>query len=135
MHLGEDGSPIYTDRFRELNSRVLQLVNELYPLKSLLDIEEAEICLSLLMGFSATIYNLEEQEEKLQVVLDRASQVLTRLEFSLLKCRLLISCYAEVLDKKLLEEAKEIIVNWGGRELTDDEKEMMGVYNELILKS
>lgn len=133
IHLGDDGSPIYADTFRQLNTKVLELLNELYPLKSSSNEEEAEICLALLMGFSSTIYSLEGQEEKMQVVLDRAYAVLQKLESSLLKCQLLLYCYAEVQDKALMEEAKEIIMSWGGRELTEDEKEMMEMYNGMVI--
>lgn len=132
-HLGEDGSPIYADKFRQLNTKITQLLDELYPAKGTSDEEEAEICLSLLMGLSSTIYNVEGQEEKMQVVLDRASKVLQNLKPSLLKCRLLLHCYAEVHDKILMEEAKEIIMSWGGRELAEGEKEMMRMYNGLIM--
>lgn len=132
LRLGEDGSPIYADKFRQLNTDVARLLNELYPIKGSSVEEEAAICLSLLMGFSATIYNVENQEEKVQLVLDRASEVLSKLESSLLKCRLLLYCYAEVQDKELMEEAKEIIMSWGGRELTGEEEEMMGMWNELV---
>lgn len=134
LHLGEDGSSIYAGEFCRLNTEVTRLLNELYPLKGASDNEEAEVCLSLLMGFSATIYNLEEQETKLQAILDRAFAVMDKLEPLLLKCRLLLYCYAEVQDKKLMEDAKEIIVGWGGRELTEEEKEMMGMYNEMVIE-
>lgn len=132
LHLGEDGSPIYADQFRQLNCTVFQLVSELYPVECSSTEEEAEVCLSLLMGFSAITYNVEKQEEKVQEVLDRASNVLYVLNDSLLKCRLLLYCYAMVQDRKLLEEAKAIIMSWGGRELADEEKEIIGIYNDLI---
>lgn len=134
LHLGEDGRPIYADRFRQLNAEVVRLLHELYPVKSSSDREEAEICLALLMGFSATIYNVDEQEIKLQSVLERAFNVLQKIDTSLLKCRLLLYCYAGVQDEELLEKAKEIIVSWGGRELTEEEKEMIEMFNELIMK-
>lgn len=132
LHLGEDGSLIYADKFRQLNTEVTRLLNELYPVKGSSNEEEAEICLALLMGFSSAIYNVEGQEEKVQVVLDRAYAVLQKLEASLLKCRLLLCCYAETQDKELVQEAKEMIVSWGGRELTEEEEGMMEVYNRLI---
>lgn len=134
LHLGEDGSPIYADEFRRLNKEVTRLLNELYPLKGTSYKEEAEICLSLLLGFLATIYNVEGQEEKVQTLLNRTYAVLHNLEPTLLKCRLLLYCYAQTHDKELMEEAKEIIVSWGGRELTEEEKEVMKVYNGMIMK-
>jgi hypothetical protein len=131
LHLGKDGSPIYADQFRALSTDVIRLINELYPFSGSSNEVEAETCLSLLMGFSSTIYNVENQEEKVQKVLDRAYEVLPMLEPSLLKCRLLLYCYATVQDKELMEEARRIIISWGGRELTEEEKEMMGMWNEL----
>lgn len=135
LYLGEDGAAIYADEFRQLNAEVTRLLNELYPLKGTSNEEEAEMCLSLLMGLSATIYNVEGQDEKIQHVLDRAFEVLQNLEPTLLKCRLLVYCYAETLDKELMEEAKGIIVSWGGRELTEEEEGVMGMYNGLIIDS
>ncbi|NDV81539.1 UpxZ family transcription anti-terminator antagonist [Bacteroides sp. 51] len=132
LHLGEDGSPIYADKFRQLNTEVTRLLNELYPVKGSSNEEEAEICLALLMGFSSAIYSVEGQEEKVQVVLDRAYAVLQELELSLLKCRLLLCCYAETRDKELMLEAKEVILSWGGRELTEEENRVMGMYNDLM---
>ena len=38
-----------------------------------------------------------------------------------------------VQDKKLMEEAKGIIMNWGGRGLTEEEKDMMELYNDFLL--
>lgn len=134
-YLGVDGSPIYAEKFRKLNTEVIQLLNELYPLKANSTHEEASVCLSLLMGFSSTIYSLRGQEAKLQSVLDRSYALLQKLEGSLLKCRLLLYCYAEVKDKALMEEAREIIMSWGGRELTEEEKEMMEMYNGIYVLS
>jgi hypothetical protein len=81
-----------------------------------------------MMGLSAMAYNIEKQEEKLQTVLDWAIDALLKLDDSLLKCQLLLYCYTMVQDKELMEEAKEIIMSWGGRELTEEEKEMMGMW-------
>jgi len=132
LHLGEDGSSIYADQFRQLNCTVSRLVSELYPVQCSSTEEEAEVCLSLLMGFSAITYNIEKQEEKLQMTLDRTTATLPKLDDSLLKCQLLMYCYAMVQDKELMEEAKEIIMSWGGRKLTEEEEEMMGMYNGFI---
>lgn len=133
LYLGEDGSPIYADEFRRLNDEVIQLIGASYPIKGSSPKEEAEICLALLMGFSAVIYTVEDQEVKIQSVLDRAFVVLRKLDASLLKCQLLLYCYTEVREKELVDEAKDIIISWGGRELIKEEKEAMGMYNGLIV--
>ena len=57
LYLGMDGSPIYTDHFRQLNTEVFRLSEALFSMKGTTSEEEAAICLSLLMGYNATIYN------------------------------------------------------------------------------
>ena len=66
-----DGAPIYTDHFRQLNKEVLEQSDALYPQRGATPEEEANICLALLMGYNATIYNQGDKEEKKQVVLNR----------------------------------------------------------------
>lgn len=129
LQVGEDGSPIFAMDFSRLNTEVYRLIDALYPLTAPSDEDEAAACLALLMGFSATIYTSERQEEKIQTVLDRSFKILSKLDRSLLKCRLLLYCYMKVQDEALKEEAKEIIIGWGGRELTKEEEEVMGVWN------
>lgn len=58
LYLGTDGSPIYTDHFRQLNTEVFRLSEALFSMKGTTFEEEAAICLSLLMGYNATIYNM-----------------------------------------------------------------------------
>jgi hypothetical protein len=132
LHLGEDGSPIYANEFSQLNAEVLGMADELFPVKGKDQEEEAALCVALLMGYNATIYNDGDREDKKQAVLDRAFDVLPELGDSLLKCRLLLYCYGEVYDKELIEEARQIIISWGGRELTREEKEMMELHNDLL---
>lgn len=88
---------------------------------------EASLCVALLMGYNATMYNHGDKEAKKQAVLDRASAVLKLLPQSLLKCLLLIYCYGEVYEEELAQEAREIISGWSGRELTAEEREIMKV--------
>ena len=132
LHLGEDGSPIYANEFSQLNAEVLRMADELFPVKGKDQEEEAALCVALLMGYNATIYNDGDREDKKQAVLDRAFDVLPELGDSLLKCRLLLYCYGEVYDKELIEEARQIIISWGSRELTREEKEMMELHNDLL---
>ena len=49
LYLGMDGSPIYTDHFRQLNTEVFRLSEALFSMKGATSEEEAAICLSLLM--------------------------------------------------------------------------------------
>ena len=51
--------------------------------------------------------------------------MLERLKSSLLKCQLLVACYGEVFDRELAQEAHTIMDGWEGRELTDEEREVV----------
>ncbi|NDV58977.1 UpxZ family transcription anti-terminator antagonist [Bacteroides sp. 519] len=135
LHLGEDGSPVYSDEFSRLNTEVLQQAESLYITKGDTPEEEGELCLALLMGFNASIYNNGDKEEKKQALLDRIFVILDVLNNSVLKCRLLLICYGEVYEDSLLDDAKTVIMSWGGRELTEDEKGAMGEYNEICISN
>lgn len=85
LYLGMDGSPIYTDHFRQLNTEVFRLSEALFSMKGATSEEEAAICLSLLMGYNATIYNDGDKESKIQSILDRSFAVLDHLPASLIE--------------------------------------------------
>ncbi|MCY6344864.1 UpxZ family transcription anti-terminator antagonist, partial [Bacteroides hominis] len=87
--------------------------------------EEARLCLSLLMGYNATLYNNGDKEERIQHILDRCWDVLEHLTASLLKVQLLVYCYGEVFDEELAREAQVIIDTWQDRELSEEEREVM----------
>ena len=123
LYLGVDGAPIYTDHFRQLNKEVLEQSDALYPQRGATSEEEANICLALLMGYNATIYNQGDKEEKKQVVLNRCWDVLDQLP--LLKCQLLTYCYGEVFEEELAKEAHAIIDSWEDRELIEEEREIL----------
>ena len=125
LYLGVDGAPIYTDHFRQLNKEVLEQSDALYPQRGATPEEEANICLALLMGYNATIYNQGDKEEKKQVVLNRCWDVLEQLPATLLKVQLLVQCYEEVFDEGLAQEAQAIIDVWRGRELSIEEYEVV----------
>lgn len=124
LHLGIDGSPLYTDHFCKLNKEVLELADSLYSSpKGSTSEEEATLCLALLTAYSTTIYDRGDKELKKQSILNRSWKVLDKLPPSLLKCQLLIVCYGEVFDEDLAQEAHAIINTWTGRELTAEEQE------------
>ena len=54
-YLGMDGRPIYSDQFTRLNRDVFSQANALYDKHGDSDEEEARLCLSLLMGYNATL--------------------------------------------------------------------------------
>ena len=131
LYLGVDGAPIYTDHFRQLNKEVLEQSDALYPQRGATPEEEANICLALLMGYNATIYNQGDKEEKKQSILDRCSDVLDQLPVTLLKCQLLLACYGEIFDEELLQEIHAIINIWSRRELTAEEQRVVEALREL----
>ena len=131
LYLGMDGSPIYSDRFTRLNGDVLRQADALYTHHGVTDEEEARLCLSLLMGYNATIYSNGDKEVRIQSVLNRCWEVLERLPASLLKLRLLTHCYGEVFDEDLAAEAHVIINGWGDRERTAEEEEIVSLFRDL----
>lgn len=131
LHLGVDGAPIYSDRFCQLNKDVLAQSDTLFAIKATDLEEEATICLTLLNGYNATIYDHGDKEQKKQALLDRSWSVLDQLPASLLKCQLLVACYGEVFEEELAKEAHSIINSWDVREFTEEEKEIIEMLKNL----
>ncbi len=125
MYLGVDGAPIYSDDFSRLNKNVLIKSDSLFLSKGSNADEEANLCLALLMGYNATIYDNGDKEQKKQVVLDRISDVLEQLPASLLKVRLLTYCYGEVYEESMAQEAHTIIDSWKNETLTSEQIEVI----------
>lgn len=128
LYLGMDGEPIYADRFRQLNSDVYNQAEALYWQKARNDEEEATLCVTLLKAYSATIYDRGDKGEKVQILLDRSWEVLSKISDSLLKCQLLVACYGETFDEELAKEARAIMDGWGDS-LTVEQQELL---NEFI---
>ena len=118
-----DGEPLYSDDFCRQNKDVLLKSDSLFAAKSSDIEEEANLCLALLMGYNATIYNYGDKEQKKQEVLVRACDVLERLPDSLLKVRLLTYCYGETYEEALLQSARKIVDGWGQASLTSEQIE------------
>ena len=125
MYLGMDGEPIYSDDFTRLNKEVLVESDSLFAAKSSGIEEEANLCLALLMGYNATIYDYGDKGQKKQAVLDRIYNVLEKLPDSLLKVRLLTYTYGEVYEESMLQEAHDIISNWNKSALTIEQMEVI----------
>lgn len=131
LYLGADGQPIYSDSFTCLNGEVLHQADALFSFHGVTDEEEASLCLALLMGYNATIYNNGDKEQRIQTVLNRCWDILDRLPASLLKVRLLTYCYGEVFDEELAREAHSIIDSWTDREFTEEEKEIVVLLRDM----
>lgn len=125
LYLGTDGTPIYSDHFTRLNREVFCMANSLYDCRGNSFEEEALLCFVLLMAYNSTLYNNGDKEERIQVLLNRSWKVLDHLPASLLKCQLLVACYGEVFDEELAREAHKITDSWSGRELSEEEYEVM----------
>lgn len=123
MYFGMDGEPLYSDDFCRQNKDVLLKSDSLFAAKSSDIEEEANLCLALLMGYNATIYNYGDKEQKKQEILVRAYDVLERLPDSLLKVRLLTYCYGETYEEALLQSARKIVDGWGQASLTSEQIE------------
>lgn len=131
MYLGMDGEPVYSDTFCRLNKEVLVKSDSLFTSKSSDIEEEANICLALLMGYNATIYDNGDKEQKKQTVLDRIYNVLDKLPASLLKVRLLTYTYGEVYEEVMLEEAHVIINSWDKLALMEEQVEAIEVLRNI----
>ena len=91
MYLGMDGSPIYSDDLSRRNGEVYRLTTTLYNSGTWGTTveEQANVCLALLMGYSASFVDHGEKQQHVQEVLNRCWDVLDTLPASLLKLRLL----------------------------------------------
>ena len=125
MYLGMDGEPIYSDTFCRLNKELLVKSDSLFSSQSSNIEEEANLCLALLMGYNATIYDYGDTGQKKQAVLDRIYNVLEKLPDSLLKVRLLTYTYGEVYEESMLQEVHSIMDNWNKSALTVEQTEVM----------
>lgn len=121
LYLGIDDTPIYSDDFTRLNHEVFQKANALYYQRGSTFEEEASLCLALLKGYNATIYNGGDKEERIQTILNRCWEVLEHLSASLLKVQLLTYCYGEVFEEELAKEAHQIMDSWENKVLSEEE--------------
>ena len=133
MYLGMDGSPIYSDDLSRRNSEVYRLTTTLYNLGTWGTTveEQANVCLALLMGYSASFVDHGEKQRHVQEVLDCCWDVLDALPASLLKLRLLTACYGEVFDESLADEGRSIIASWDSLSLTPEQQEAVDEFQNV----
>ena len=134
MYLGMDGSPIYSDDLSRRNGEVYRLTTDLYNsgVKGATIEEQANVCLALLMGYSASFIDHGEKQKHIQEILDRCWDILDVLPVSLLKLRLLTACYGEVFDEPLTDEGRAIIVSWNSAEITPEQQEAIEEFQNVI---
>lgn len=131
MYLGLDGEPIYSDHFSRLNKEVLVKSDSLFSFESTDIEEEANLCLALLMGYNATIYDNGDKEQKKQTIIGRIYTILEQLPVSILKVRLLTYCYGEVYEEELSKEAHDIISTWNEDALTLEQAQIIEELNNI----
>ena len=134
MYLGIDGSPIYSDDLSRRNGEVSRLTTTLYnsDTKDSTVEEQANVCLALLMGYTASFIDHGEKQEHVQEVLNRCWNILDALPASLLKLRLLTACYGEVYDEPLADESRKIIASWDGVSLTSEQQEAIEEFRNVV---
>ena len=131
MYLGMDGEPLYSDDFCRQNKDVLLKSDSLFAAKSSDIEEEANLCLALLMGYNATIYDYGDKGQKKQAVLDRIYNILEKLPDSLLKVRLLTYTYGEVYDESMLQQVHAIMTQWGNSTLSSEQIDIIEVLKNI----
>lgn len=132
LYLDVNKEPIYSDDFCRLNKDVLVKSDSLFVEKGANLEEEANVCLALLMGYNATIYDNGDKGQKKQMILDRVSNILEQLPVSFLKLRLLTYCHGEVFDDALADEGRAIISSWDSESLTEEQKEAIKEFQDVI---
>ena len=134
MYLGVDGSPIYSDYLSRRNGEVYRLTTALYnsDVKGSTIEEQANVCLALLMGYSASFIDHGEKQRHVQEVLGRCWDILDALPASLLKLRLLTACYGEVFDEPLADEGRAIIASWESASLTSKQQEAIKEFQNIV---
>ena len=134
MYLGMDGSPVYSDDLSRRNGEVYRLTTALYNsgFQGSTIEEQANVCLALLMGYSASFIDHGEKQKHVQEVLDRCWDILDALPASLLKLRLLTVCYGEVFDETLADEARAIISSWDSESFTSEQQEAIAEFQNVV---
>ena len=134
MYLGMDGSPVYSDDLSRRNGEVYRLTTALYNsgAEGSTTEEQANVCLALLMGYSASFIDHGEKQKHVQEVLDRCWDILDALPASLLKLRLLTACYGEVFDEPLADEGRAIIASWDVASFSVEQQEAIVEFRNMI---
>ena len=89
---GSDMGNIYADDLSQLNQKIHNQIDELYPQRGKTAEQEAALCLSLLMGYSVSMYANSEDEAKKKTVLRRSQMILKKLSPTSLRFQLSTIC-------------------------------------------
>ena len=88
LHMGENMDCICVDDLSLLNKEIHEQINDLYPYHGKTAEQEAALCLSLLMGYSVSMYANHEDEVKKRTILNRSRKIMMKQLPSPLKIRL-----------------------------------------------
>lgn len=88
LHKSHSMECVYIDDIARLNKEIHEQINDLYPCHGTTAEQEAALCLSLLMGYSVSMYANPEDEIKKQTILIRSQKIIQNLFSSPLKNRL-----------------------------------------------
>ena len=76
LHKSNYMESVYVDDLTRLNNEIHEQINDLYPCHGKTAEQEAALCLSLLMGYSVSMYANSEDEAKKKTVLRRSQMIL-----------------------------------------------------------
>ena len=88
LHKSHSMECVYIDDIARLNKEIHEQINDLYPCHGTTAEQEAALCLSLLMGYSVSVYANSEDEVKKRAVLRRSQEIMKKRLPSPLKNRL-----------------------------------------------
>ena len=113
----------WAERQKTINKGLAGLLS----MKGKTDQEEAEICLTALMGYSVAL----RERAAVKKMVDRALAVLPKLGPVFLKCQLLVYLYGETLDEGLAEQARAIMAGWPEATRTASQQELIVLLDDL----
>lgn len=76
LHKSHNMECVYIDDIARLNKEIHEQINDLYTCHGTTAEQEAALCLSLLMGYSVSIYANSEDEAKKRAVLRRSQKIM-----------------------------------------------------------
>lgn len=141
LHYGENGKPIYANEYMALCGEVDRLNARIFTYTPRNQHEEALLCLVLLMSYAASCTgSFSQKEDKIGRVLNRTYSLLEGTDLrwpipypdSLLRCQLVVYVYTFTNDKDLQKEAQRLIASWQGRNLIQDEVEIIDLFNQTL---
>ena len=92
LHKSNYMAGVYIDDIARLNKEIHEQINDLYPCHGTTAEQEAALCLSLLMGYSVSMYANSEDEAKKKTVLRRSQMILKKLSPTSLRFQLSTIC-------------------------------------------